>query len=176
MKNPLFSRIAFLRISGTMALASCLFTGLASAQDSELAPANYLYASTSTFQETSNEGGVNVTGLTLTLPVMTAVEKHALITLTLPYPYATAQPSVPQPGGLFFVVVGGSVVNTTGFSSELSTTSSDPNTGRHPCIATIRVPLTANTQTVQAQFAGVRGATVVLDSQATSTLSALLVK
>ncbi len=174
MKNPLFSRLNFLRISGTMALASCLVAGLASAQDSELAPANYLYASTSTLQETSSVVGVNIAGLTLTLPIMGAVEKHALITLTLPYTFAHAAQSVFQPGGLFLIQVGGVTVNMAGFTADASTPST-LNTGRRTCVVTILVPLTANAQTVQAQFAGVRGATVVLDTQATSTLSALLV-
>ena len=175
MKNRLSPKTAFLRIFGTAALVSIAVTGIALAQDAELSPANYLYASTSTPQQTSSVIGVNITGLTLTLPIMGPVLQHALITLDIPYTYASSSSSVLQPGGLFFVQVGGVTVNMAGFSADGSTPSTG-NTGRRSSVVTIRVPLTANAQTVQAQFAGVRGATVVLDNLATSTLSALLVR
>lgn len=176
MKNRLSPKTAFLRIFGTVALVSIAVTGLALAQDAELSPANYLYASTSTLQQTSSVIGVNITGLTLTLPIMGPVLQHALITLVIPYTYASAPSSVFDPGGLFFTQVGGVTVNMTGFSDDVSTLPGSPNTGRRSSVVTIKVPLTAKVQTVQAQFAGVRGATVVLDSDATSTLSALLVR
>lgn len=101
------------------------------------------------------------------MPVGPASGK-ALITLNVPYPYATGNDF---PGGTFAISVNGSMqVPIAGFSYDQQAPQSS---GRRPTTLTIEVPLQSFTQPVEALWQNVRNSTVFIDSPA--SLSAVVI-
>jgi hypothetical protein len=123
-----------------------------------------LYAMTGG-QQTNSGSFVPIPGLTLTLPG--GVNTMAIVTLNVPNPYAQGNNF---PGGVFGITVNGTVSPIQAvFTYNEQTPQS---TGRVPTTLVVGVPLTQNTQAVQAVWQGVRGSTVITDSP--STLSAVI--
>ena len=122
-----------------------------------------LYAQTSGPHQTSSGSFVPIPGLTVTIPE--GVGSMAIVILNVPNPYATGTNT---PGGTFGINVNGvtSPVQATFTYNEQAPT----HTGRIPTTLVVGVPLSQKgSQTVQAEWYGVRGSTVIIDSPATLT-------
>lgn len=110
---------------------------------------------------TSSSSWENIPGLSVNLNDLAyAGSKEALVTLTVPSPYATGNN---YPGIDFAITMNGNVL------SSGSVTYSDKNpvsSGRVPFSIQILVGLSNHSQlgTIQAQWRGVRGSTVHIDS------------
>ena len=110
---------------------------------------------------------VDIPKLTFELPKASATQRHALIILNVPMPYAEG---AEVPGLNFGIEVGETVVAEGGFT--YSTTKPEAF-GRMPFTLVVRVELDANhTQEVTAQWKSVRESTGHIDSFA--SLSAVL--
>jgi hypothetical protein len=121
-----------------------------------------LYAQTSGTQSTNSDSFTPITGLSLTIPE--GVDATAIIVLNVPFPFAQGNNN---PGGSFGVTVNGALASViAGFTYNEQV---PPSSGRVPTTLVVGVPLTNQSQTVQAVWSGVRGSTVVIDTPATLT-------
>ncbi|MEA2842154.1 MAG: archaeal flagellar protein FlaF [Methylobacteriaceae bacterium] len=121
-----------------------------------------LYAQTSGTHSTNSTSYVPIPGLSFQLPE--GVGAMAIVTLNVPYPYATGNN---YPGGMFALTVNGKqLAPVAGFSYSVQN-----GNNRIPTTLVIGVPLTMTKQVVAAVWQNVRGSTVMMDSPA--TLSAI---
>ena len=106
-------------------------------------------------------------GLNFTLPVTSGSLNQALITLTVPNPYATGSNN---PGGMFGISVNGAAL--VPFACFTYCEKAPPTFGRMPTSLQVLVKLTNNTQAVSAIWQSVRGSNVIIDTPA--SLSAII--
>jgi hypothetical protein len=124
-----------------------------------------LYAQTTGTQQTNSGSFVPISGLTFQIPE--GVGTAALVILNVPNPYSNGNN---YPGGTFGINVDGTVspVQATFTYNEQKPASA----GRVPTTLVVSVPLIDKKQTITAEWFGVRGSTVIIDTPA--TLSAVL--
>lgn len=126
-----------------------------------------LYVATSGTLNTNSGNWTPIPGLSFTLPIASATQKFALITLNVPNPYAQGNNF---PGGAFSIAVNNAVlIPIAAFTSSIQ---NPPSSGRCPTTLVVEVPLTTNTQLIQAVWEGVRSSNVIMDTPA--SLSAVL--
>ena len=106
-------------------------------------------------------------GLSLTLPAILGNYNQALVTLTVPNPYATGSNF---PGGMFGISLDGTVLAP--FAAFTYIQQAPPSFGRVPTTLAVMVQLTGMTQAVSAQWASIRNSNVIIDSPA--SLSAVI--
>ncbi len=156
-----------MRLTATLGLAVLI---IFACNESLMAQTLVLYAETPSQLSTSSANWTPITGLTITLPPLSAgfPPSAALVTLNLPYPYASGNN---YPGGFFGISVNGVVLPTiAAFTTNIQAPG---NTGRSPTTLVVKVNLLpTSSQTIQAVWADVRGSTVIMDT--TSTLSAVI--
>jgi hypothetical protein len=106
-------------------------------------------------------------GLNLTLPAASGSLNQALLTLTVPNPYATGSDN---PGGMFGISVNGAVLVPIACFTYCE--KAPPTFGRMPTSLAVLVKLTSNTQAVGAVWQSVRSSNVIIDTPA--SLSAII--
>jgi mannose-binding lectin len=127
-----------------------------------------LYAMASS-QGTTGDSYVDMTGLTFVLPAQTNNTNRAIITLNVPSPVAHGDN---YPGATFRILQDGADLDPIAIFTSSSKQPDMGNTGRSPTTLTVAVDLKAGPSTIKAQWAGIRGSSVVIDSPA--TLSAVI--
>ncbi|HYO12207.1 MAG TPA: hypothetical protein VE685_03315 [Thermoanaerobaculia bacterium] len=125
-----------------------------------------LYAQITTAPAMNSPQFVDIPGLTLTLPAANVAQTAALVTLSVPQPYASGNDF---PGLRFAINVAGTVMADGGFSYEML---APPSFGRTPITIVVRVPLSGFSQVVKAQWVSMRNSTGHIDSFA--SLSAIV--
>jgi len=125
---------------------------------SDMGAQQILYAQITTAPPMNSAQFVDIPELTLTLPAANAAQTAALVTLNVPYPWASGNDF---PGLRFAINVAGTIVADGGFSYELQ---APPSFGRTPITIVVKVPLSGFTQTVKAQWVSVRNSTGHIDS------------
>ncbi len=162
-------RIAYARLA-LVAVLALTITG------SLFAYVSTLYASTTTAESTNSQTPVPISGLSFTLPVKNGTNfNYAVITLDMPNLYLSGTPTTDTAlAGEVSVLVSGT---TTIAAGKISADIEGPgklsgDTGRKPMTIVVKIPLISVTQTVQAQWNGVNGATIQSDTFA--SLFALL--
>lgn len=131
-----------------------------------------LYAETNPVHQTTTSAAfVDITGLTLTLPPLSANEKQALVILDVPNPYAIG---TNFPGANFRLKINNVVVPTLPIACFTYFVQNLPgSSGRMPTTLVARIWLTRKVPTiVQATWQSVRNSTVIVDTPC--TLSAVL--
>ena len=117
---------------------------------------------TSGLLQTNSGSYVPIPGLALTLPEGAGVE--AIITLNLPNPYATGND---YPGANLGISVDGRVQSN--YACFTYGVPQPQSFNRMPTTLVVGVPLGPKPQQIEAVWAGVRGATVIIDSPASLT-------
>jgi hypothetical protein len=124
-----------------------------------------LYAQSSGTHQTTSPVFTDFASLNITIPE--GVGTMAIVTLNVPFPYATGNDN---PGGSFGISINGTTSPVTaGFTYNEKQPSAF---GRIPTTLVVGVPLGSKPQVIKALWQNVRGSTVVIDSPA--TLSAIL--
>jgi len=124
-----------------------------------------LYAQTSGTHQTTSPVFTGFAGLSITIPE--GVGTMAIVTLNVPFPFATGNDN---PGGTFGVSING--VTSTVIAGFTYNEKQPPAYGRVPTTLVVGVPLGPKPQVINALWQNVRGSTVIIDSPA--TLSAIL--
>ena len=123
------------------------------------------YAETSGTQTTNADKPTPIPGLTIQIPA--GVQDNILIIVNLPNPYAKG---TEYPGGWIGISVDGNVLPE--YATFTYSDEAPQLPGRMPTTLVASVPLTMNTQKVEAVWQGIRGSTVIIDSPA--SLSGIL--
>src|ERR1700685_857307 len=118
-----------------------------------------LYARTNGTQTRNSGSFVPIPDLTLNLPE--GVNSFALVILNLPNPYATGNDF---PGATLGISVNGVVSPVIASFTYNEQMPQSP--GRIPTTLVLAVPLANKPQIVHGMWSGVRGSTVLIDSQA----------
>ena len=124
-----------------------------------------MYAQTSGTHQTNSGSFVPIPGLSITIPQ--GVDAMAIVILNMPNPYAAG---INFPGGTFGINVNGvtSPVQATFTYGE----QAPGHVGRVPTTLVVGVPLSEKgSQTVQAEWYGVRGSTVIIAGTGRTTLA-----
>ncbi len=121
-----------------------------------------LYSETAGALSTNASNWTNIPGLQFTLPAASPGQSQALITLSLPNPYATGDNN---PGAYIGVSVNGAVLVPVGcFTYD---TKHPESSGRRPVTLVVHVKLlNNNTQQINGVWQSVRSSTVIVDTPA----------
>ena len=152
-----------------MAVLALTVTGSLSAYVSTL------YASTTTAEATNSQTAVPITPLVFTLPVANGTDHNfAIVTLDMPNLYLSGTPTSGALAGEVSLVLSGVTTVASGqISADLTGSGKDGgSTGRKPMMIVVKIPLTTVTQSLQAEWNGVNGATIKSDTFA--SMSAIL--
>ncbi len=123
-----------------------------------------MYAQTAGSHQTTSPVFTPIAGLSITIPE--GVGTMAIVTLNVPFPFATGNDN---PGGFGIAINGVTSTVIAGFTYN---EKQPPSYGRIPTTLVVGVPLGSKPQVIQALWQNVRGSTVNVDSPA--TLSAIL--
>jgi hypothetical protein len=141
------------------------------ATGSIFAQTNSLYVEQDGVLSTNSQTPVPIAGLTFDIPAESAKQKFAIVTLDLTNLYLSGTPTAGQSlGGQVSVLLSGVTTVATGFISNDVTGGG--REGRKSSVLVVKISLLSGPQSVEAEWNGVRNATINTDTFA--SMSAIM--